>query len=135
MSESKPKLISSSIGRRKEAVASVRLYSGTGEITVNGKKASEFFPGDFAKSRLLLPFSLLSQPVKYFVSAKTRGGGKAGQLEALVLAISKSLSSIKKENSVIMHSANLLTRDSRKRQRRMVGTGGKARRKKQSPKR
>lgn len=135
MSETKLKLISSAIGRRKRAVASVRLHPGTGEITVNGKKASEFFPGDFAKSRLSLPFSLLSQPIKYSVSAKTHGGGKAGQMEAVVLGISKALSLIKKDNQVIMHTANMLTRDSRERQRRMVGTGGKSRRKKQSPKR
>src|SRR3990172_11755098 len=135
MSETKPKLISSSIGRRKSAVASVRLHPGTGEITVNGKKASEYFPGNFAKTRLSLPFSLLPQPVKYSVSVKTHGGGKAGQLEAVVLGISKALSLIKKDNQIIMHTAKLLTRDHRERQRRMVGTGGKSRRKKQSPKR
>ncbi len=118
MSETKPKLISSAIGRRKEAIASVRLHPGTGEIIVNGKKASEFFPGDFAKSRLMLPFSLLPQPVKYSVSVKVHGGGKAGQLDAVVLGISRALSLVKKDNQIIMHSARLLTRDSRKRQRR-----------------
>jgi small subunit ribosomal protein S9 len=135
MSEQKAvKVISSAIGRRKEAVASVRLIQGAGEITVNGKPVSEYFPGPTFKSRYNLPFTVTSTS-KYSVTAKINGGGLSSQVEALVLGMSRALTKIKSDHKTALRSSNLLTRDPRERQRRMVGTGGKARRKKQSPKR
>lgn len=129
-----PKIIQTAIGRRKRASASARLISGNGEITVNGKPAAEYFPGELFKVRYLSPFKTLAA-VKYSALVKIAGGGLGSQADALVLAISRALAKIKIENKVALRSAGLLTRDSRKRQRRMVGTGGKARRRKQSPKR
>jgi small subunit ribosomal protein S9 len=134
MSEVKTKIISSAIGRRKEATASARIISGNGEITVNGKPAAEYFPGLKLKARYLSPFSTTSLS-KYSVAAKVIGGGLISQADALVLAISRALAKIKAEHKTALRSAGLLTRDPRERQRRMVGTGGKSRRKKQSPKR
>jgi small subunit ribosomal protein S9 len=135
MSEQKTaKIISAAIGRRKEAVASVRLIQGAGEITVNGKPVSEYFPGLTFKSRYTLPFTVTSS-TKYSVTAKISGGGLSSQVDALVLGISRALTNIKSDHKTALRSSSLLTRDPRERQRRMVGTGGKARRKKQSPKR
>jgi small subunit ribosomal protein S9 len=134
MSESKARLISRAIGRRKEATASVRLITGSGNITINTKPSDEFFPGPVAKYRLKLPFSTLSLS-KYDASVKVAGGGKTGQLEAVVLGISRALANLKNDYKTALRGVGLLTRDSRERQRRMVGTGGKARRQKQSPKR
>ena len=82
------------------------------------------------------PFGATETSDKHFFSAKVAGGGKEGQLGALVLAISRSLVKVAPEkNKLVLKKLGLLTRDSRIRQRRMVGKGGKARRAKQSPKR
>lgn len=135
MSETKPvKVISQAIGRRKSAIASVYLIAGNGDITVNGKPVSEYFPGVNFKSKYTLPFTVTSS-TKYSVTAKIAGGGLVSQADALVLGISRALVGIKSDHKVALREHGLLTRDSRERQRRMVGTGGKARRKKQSPKR
>jgi small subunit ribosomal protein S9 len=63
------------------------------------------------------------------------GGGKSSQLDSLTLGISRALTDLKADNRFPLRTAGLLTRDSRARQRRMVGMGGKSRRRKQSPKR
>ena len=130
----KTKPVARAIGRRREAVASVYLHSGAGEITVNGQSADKYFPGVLAKSRYTQPFATAGV-TKYSASVKTHGGGKNGQLDATVLGISRALVTIKDAFRSPLRNAGLLTRDSRERQRRNVGTGGKARRKKQSPKR
>lgn len=134
MADTKPKTVASAIGRRKSAVASVRLISGKGDIRVNEKPAATYFPGLQAQSKYEAPFKLLSLS-KYSASVKVHGGGNAAQLEAAVLGLARALSSLKPDWQVIMHQAGLLSRDSRERQRRHVGMGGKSRRKKQSPKR
>lgn len=118
------------VGRRKSASARVRLYKGTGENTINGRKIMEKL------TELSKPFKLTDTEGKYFFTAKVTGGGKEGQIEAVVHGISRALIKLNSDKfRVILKKANLLTRDSRVRLRRMVGTGGKARRKKQSPKR
>lgn len=129
-----PKIISQAVGRRKTAVASVRLTSGNGEIVVNGKPVAEYFPGVTFKSKYTQPFTLTSI-AKYSASVKVAGGGISSQLDALVLGISRALINIKSDHKIALRASGLLTRDPRERQRRMVGTGGKSRRKKQSPKR
>ncbi len=124
------------IGRRKESVARVRLFRGKGESTINGVAADKYFPGVVAEKALAKPFGATETSDKYYYSAKVAGGGREGQLSALVLAISRVLvKSAPEKNRAVLRKLNLLTRDSRVRQRRMVGMGGKARRKKQSPKR
>ena len=130
----KTKIIASAIGRRKSAVASVRLITGKGEITVNNRPAADYFPGLEAQMKYESPFKIL-ELTKYSATVKTHGGGNAGQLDATILGIARALSTLKAEYQVAMQHANLLTRDSRERQRRKVGMGGKSRRKKQSPKR
>lgn len=130
----KPRIISSAVGRRKRAIASVRLISGNGQITVNSKPISQYFPGIFSQQKYAKPFGVLSL-TKYDASVRVHGGGPNGQLDAVVLGLSRALAEIKPDFKVQLRDADLMTRDSRKRQRRMVGTGGKARRRKQSPKR
>lgn len=131
---SNPKILKKTVGRRKRAVASVRLLSGTGKITVNAKPVTTYFPGEFAKKIYNLPF-VTTDAKKYDVTAKVAGGGKEGQLDALVLGIARALSEVKEGYKTLLRNAGLMTRDSRERQRRMVGTGGKSRRQKSSPKR
>ena len=118
------------VGRRKTASARVRLFKGTGENSINN--SNEIEPIE----KILNPFKLTNTLGKYYFTAKVAGGGKEGQAEAVVLGISRALAKVDPEKyRSILKKNNLLTRDSRSRLRRMVGTGGKARRRKQSPKR
>ena len=132
--EAKTKIIAQAIGRRKRAIASVRLISGHGEFEINGIPSEKYFPGEQSRIKLHRPFTVTDVD-KYSVTAKTLGGGLNGQLDAVVLGTSRSLAGLKQEYKNALRNAGLLTRDARKRQRRMVGMGGKSRRQKQSPKR
>lgn len=137
------------VGRRREAIARVRLYKThkpglswgdreikRGEIFVNKKPIAEYFSGEVAKSIYTLPFTYTSTLDKYTITINVAGGGKSGQLNAVLHGISRALSKLDKENfRPLLKKKGLLTRDARARERRKVGTGGKARRKKQSPKR
>ncbi|OGM11579.1 30S ribosomal protein S9 [Candidatus Woesebacteria bacterium RBG_16_34_12] len=123
------------VGRRKSASARVRLYRGKGESTVNEKPIADYFPGIIGKNEWTKPFKTLDVSDKYFVSAKVIGGGIQSQLDAVVHGISRALRKAKEEYKKPLKKAGLLTRDSRIRERRKIDTGGKARRKKQSPKR
>lgn len=124
------------VGRKRESAARVRLYRGKAENTVNGMPAAKYFPGALAEKVMTKPFGATETSDKYYFSAKVAGGGKEGQLNSLVLGLSRALVKVSPDkNKIILKKLNLLTRDSRIRQRRMVGRGGKARRAKQSPKR
>ena len=121
------------LGRRKAAVATVKLFKGKGDSTINTRPVDKYFPLTF--SRLDLPFTITETENKFYFIAKIVGGGRTGQLAALILAISRALKKGNPDLTLALSHAGLLTVDARVRERRMVGTGGKARRKKQSPKR
>ena len=121
------------LGRRKAAVATVKLFSGKGESTINTRALNKYFPLTF--SRLELPFKTTETEGKFHFSAKIVGGGRTGQLAALILALSRALKKGNADLTLVLAQAGLLTVDARVRERRMVGTGGKARKQKQSPKR
>ena len=124
------------VGRRKSAVARVRLFKGKGESSVNGKPFKEYFPKKTDEVVLKKPFQVVDASDKFYVTVKVVGGGKRGQLGAVAHGIAKALAKESKENfRAPLKKAGLLTRDPRVRERRKPGTGGKARRKKQSPKR
>lgn len=123
-------------GRRRTAAARARLYKGDKESTVNGEVIGKYFPGEAFTKLWQKPFELTGTLGKYYVTAKVMGGGRVGQLEAVVHAISRSFVALDTDkNRATLKSNGLLTRDGRIRERRMVGTGGKSRRKKSSPKR
>lgn len=131
------------IGRRKQASARVRLYKDIkaglplkrGDILVNGKKIEEYFPGKLPSLHYIEPFKSTGTEGKYTFTIKVAGGGWNSQLDAVILAISKALVMVDEKNKPILRKKGFLTTDARVRERRKVGTGGKARRKKQSPKR
>ncbi len=136
------------IGRRKESVARLRLYTNSnpdlvigeeklkkGDVVVNGKRALDYFKGIVAKVRFEEPLKITNNLGKYILSVKVDGGGQTGQLEAFIHALSRALASMDPKNRQILKKQGLLTRDARVRERRKVGMGGKARRKRQSPKR
>lgn len=132
----KKKKYTYSIGRRKTATARVRLFKGKGEILVNKKPIEEYFPGEVAKVFYTQPFQVTDTLGKYHATISVKGSGRNGQLDAVVHGISRALD---KENKNLHHSAlkkhKLLTRDARARERRKPGQMGRARKKKQSPKR
>jgi small subunit ribosomal protein S9 len=124
------------VGRRKSSSARVRLFKGTGESLINGQKISSIYQNKISELSLNKPFKVTDTLGKFYFTANVTGGGKEGQLEAIVHGISRALVKLDGEKyRISLKTNNLLTRDSRVRLRRMVGTGGKARRKKQSPKR
>lgn len=136
MTKSNPKInYTYALGRRRAAVATVKVFAGKLDSTINGMDLEKYFPGESNKINYNRPFVTTDTLGKYYYQAKVIGGGKNGQIEALVLAISRALKKIDDTFRPLLRSANLLTVDSRVRERRMVGTGGKARRQKQSPKR
>lgn len=138
------------VGRRKSAVARVRLYipgkekSVTvegisvkqGDILVNKKPVNEVFPSIVDKTRYLIPLNLVESQGRFVITTHIQGGGKKGQLEAFIHGLSRALEKVDKETyRPVLKKEQLLRRDARIRERRKVGTGGKARRQKQSPKR
>lgn len=124
------------VGRRKTAVARIRLYHGKGETLVNGQPINKYFSGEITKTFYQQPFNLTETLGKYYATIKVVGSGQKAQLGAVIHGLARALD---KENKEDFHSllkkAGLLTRDSRAKERRKVGQMGKARKKKQSPKR
>lgn len=124
------------IGRRKEASARVRLYQGKGETQVNNQLIADYFPGKVAEVLYTKPFRVCNVLGKYYATVKLIGSGKSAQLEAVVHGLARALD---KDNPEEFHpflkKHQLLTRDSRARERRKAGQAGRARHKKQSPKR
>ena len=125
----------SAVGRRKEAVARVRIMAGNGQLIVNGKPVGEYFSGAIFQKKYQKPLDLTKASGKYTISVKVEGGGRVSQLEAVVHGIARALSKIDPALRVILKREGLLTRDARVKERRKFGLAGKARAKKQSPKR
>ncbi|HPD44580.1 MAG TPA: 30S ribosomal protein S9 [Candidatus Woesebacteria bacterium] len=123
------------IGRRKCAVAAIKLFKGKGEMTVNKSAIDKYFPLSSDKIIYERPLVVTNTLGKYYYEARANGGGKHGQLEAVTLAVARALKKVNDKFGPILRTNGLLTVDSRIRERRMVGTGGKSRRMKQSPRR
>lgn len=124
------------VGRRREAVARVRLFKGQGQLTVNGKPIAEYFTGLIAQKLYQKPFELTKTSGELSGSVKVIGGGVNSQLEATIHGIARALQVLDKDkHRPILKANKLLTRDARVRERRKFGLAGKARAKKQSPKR
>lgn len=109
------------LGRRKEAIATARLYPGSGETTVNGKTAKEYFNNDTLLSIIASPLVLAGRDSKQRVSLKVTGGGKAGQADACRLAISRALNDLDDGLRSTLKKAGMLTRDSREKERKKPG--------------
>ncbi|HZZ98508.1 MAG TPA: 30S ribosomal protein S9 [Candidatus Saccharimonadia bacterium] len=123
------------VGRRKTASARVRLSRGGGAIMVNGRPATEYFKIVDPSGMLLnTPFKVIAQE-GFTATVKVAGSGLKAQLEAVMHGVSRALVKVEAANKSPLRKAGLLTRDDRMKESRKFGTGGKARRKKQSPKR
>lgn len=135
ISNNKSKQYVQAVGRRKEAVARVRLIPGRGQNVVNGIPIENYFPSEASKIKYLKPFHLTKSQDKYFASIKVAGSGKSGQLDAVIHGISRALNAADKDFRPFLKRAGLLTRDPRVKERRKYGLAQKARKGKQSPKR
>ena len=109
-------------GRRKEAVARVRLVPGTGEWTVNGRTLDSYFPNKLHQQIVNEPFVALQLEGRFDVMARIHGGGIAGQAGALRLGVARCLNAIDVEaNRPSLKKAGLLTRDARVIERKKAG--------------
>ena len=109
-------------GRRKTAVARVRLFPGSGEFVVNGKNPTEYFgPRDLFQRELLRPLDLTGNAASYNVLVKVRGGGIAGQVVAVRHGIARALIDANAEWRPTLKKAGLLTRDPRMKERKKPG--------------
>ena len=109
-------------GRRKQAVARVRLVPGTGEWKVNGRTLEEYFPNKVHQQEVNDPFKLLDLQGRFDVIARISGGGPSGQAGALRLGVSRALNEIDTEaNRPALKKAGFLTRDARVIERKKAG--------------
>lgn len=122
------------LGRRKSSVARIYMKKGKGQITVNGRPAEEYFPTPVLQARLNRPFAITDTAGQYDVKANVNGGGITGQVDAILLAISRGLCEVDEEFRTTLKSEKLLTRDPRMVERKKFGQK-KARKKFQFSKR
>ncbi|MGH3489579.1 MAG: 30S ribosomal protein S9 [Actinopolymorphaceae bacterium] len=109
-------------GRRKEAVARVRLLPGTGDWRVNGKTLDQYFPNKVHQQHVNEPFTLLELAGHYDVIARIDGGGVTGQAGALRLGIARALNDVDADaHRPPLKRAGMLTRDARAKERRKAG--------------
>ncbi|SDY44642.1 MULTISPECIES: 30S ribosomal protein S9 [Herbiconiux] len=110
------------VGRRKQAIARVRLVPGGGTLTVNGREFADYFPNKLHQQLITDPFKVLDLIGSYDVVAKITGGGPSGQAGALRLAIARALNEIDRENNrPNLKKAGFLSRDSRVIERKKAG--------------
>jgi small subunit ribosomal protein S9 len=111
-----------SVGRRKAAVARVRLYPGSGKITVNGRPATDYFGGRaIYQASLLEPLQLTGTRERFDVTVRVVGGGVSGQAGAIRHGIARALIRFDEEMRPALKRARLLTRDARVKERKKVG--------------
>jgi len=122
------------IGRRKTAVARIYLSEGSGNITVNKKEMSTYFPTGTLQYKVKQPLMLTENLENFDVKVNVYGGGITGQAEAIRLAISRAMCELNDENRGILKPEGLLTRDPRMVERKKFGQK-KARKKFQFSKR
>ena len=108
-------------GRRKEAVARVRLRPGTGVITCNKRSFDAYFTSSVHRLLVTEPLRLLEQVEAYDIDATLDGGGPAGQAGALRLGIARALIELDPEQRPVLKAAGLLTRDARAKESKKYG--------------
>lgn len=112
----------SATGRRKDAVARVRLVPGTGEVTVNGRTLADYFPNRVHQQQVLAPLDTLGLVGSYDIVARVHGGGVSGQAGALRHGVARALTEADTEhNRSPLKKAGFLTRDPRAKERRKAG--------------
>ena len=110
------------LGRRKAATARARLFSGKGKLTINDKPAADYFNGNKTLlAEVTDPLALVGKQKEYDITIKVNGGGLAGQVDAIKLAISKALTLAHADLRPVLKKAELLKRDPREKERKKYG--------------
>jgi small subunit ribosomal protein S9 len=115
------KPLTQTTGRRKEAVARVRLRPGTGKVVINGREFEDYFPNALQRAAATEAFRVVEAETSYDVDCDIQGGGIAGQAGALRMAIARSILELDEEKRTVLRKAGLLTRDSRKKESKKYG--------------
>ena len=108
-------------GKRKCAIAQVKLFSGKGQITVNGKSYQDFFPRLEHRRNIERPFVATDTVGKFNVEVKVTGGGVTGQAEAIRHGIARALVAANEQFKPLLRQEGLLTRDARIKERKKYG--------------
>ena len=108
-------------GRRKTAVARVRLFPGSGPVVINGKPFDEAFPEERLRNDILVPLKVTNNLDKFNASVKVSGGGISGQAGAIRHGISRALVELDQSFKPLLRSYGLLTRDPRVKERKKYG--------------
>ena len=116
-----PKPLVQSTGRRKAAIARVRLRPGDGKIVVNGRVVDEYFPSATHRMVLTEPLRVVDKATEYDIDATLGGGGMSGQAGALRLGIARALSVLEPELRQPLKRAGFLTRDPREKEQKKYG--------------
>jgi small subunit ribosomal protein S9 len=111
----------SGTGRRKEAIARVRIFPGTGQWTINGRALDVYFPNKVHQQIVNEPFVTLGAEEKFDVIVRLGGGGVSGQAGALRLGLARALILVDPENRPMLKKAGFLTRDPRVTERKKYG--------------
>jgi small subunit ribosomal protein S9 len=111
-------------GRRKTAVARVRMTAGTGQIQINGRPFEEYFPTVPLQHTVLQPFTVANVGKTFDVTVNTSGGGPNGQAGAVRLAVSRALLLADQTHRPALKAEGLLTRDPRMKERKKSGQPG-----------
>jgi small subunit ribosomal protein S9 len=112
------------LGRRKTAVARVRVKPGAGGFLVNGRELNQFFPVLHSQIRASEPLRATSTAGSYDILCSVHGGGPVGQAEAITLGLSRALKKINPGFDLVLRAGGLLTRDSRMKERKKYGRRG-----------
>jgi small subunit ribosomal protein S9 len=116
-----PKPLIQSTGRRKEAVARVRLRPGSGQVTINRRSIDEYFPTATQRMVVTEPLRVTQTAEVYDVDATLDGGGVTGQAGAMRLGIARALAELDAELRPVLKRAGLLTRDAREKESKKYG--------------
>ena len=110
------------LGRRKAATARARLFASKGKLTINDKPAADYFNGNKTLlAEVTDPLALVGKQKEYDITIKVNGGGLAGQVDAIKLAISKALTLAHADLRPVLKKAELLKRDPREKERKKYG--------------
>lgn len=111
-------------GRRKTAVARVRLRPGNGAISINRRQLNDYFHHDRDRTSVMAPLVSSESTGKWDVWAQVEGGGPTGQAEAVMLGIARALMKASPDTEPVLREKHLLTRDDRKKERKHYGLRG-----------
>lgn len=111
-------------GKRKNAIARVRLALGSGSITINGREMNEYFPREALQILIRGPLEVTGSEERYDIKASIHGGGVAGQAGALRHGIARALEKLDGTQRMVLKRAGFLTRDPRKKERKKYGQKG-----------